>query len=94
MAEINTKAYTTVTGDYTLTTSDFLIEITGSANVTITLPTAVGIAGREFEIKNSGTGEITVDADGTETIDDALTKILVQYDAMKIMSNGTNWIIV
>lgn len=94
MADINTKAFTAVTGDYTLTTADFLIEITGAADVTVTLPTAVGIQGREYEVKHSGTGVVTVDADGTETIDGSLTQTLSQYDPMKIMSNGTNWIIV
>lgn len=82
-----------VTGDYTITDADFLINYE-SGTYTVTLPTAVGRAGQQYEIKNSGTGLITVDPDGTETIDDSLTKILRQYDAMMIMSDGANWIIV
>lgn len=85
-------SYVAKTGNYTVTAADFLIDCTGT--FTVTLLTAASIAGREFEIKNSGTGTITVDANSTETIDGDLTKTLVQYDAMKIMSNGTNWIIV
>lgn len=94
MAGIATKEYTSVSTTYTLTTADYLIECTGSSSFTITLLSAVGVQGREYQIKQSGTGTITVDAAGSETIDGSTTKLLVQYDAMKIMSNGTNWIIV
>jgi hypothetical protein len=59
----------------------------------VSLPTAVGIPGQQFEVKNSGAGTITVDPSGAETIDGASTKTLAQYDALRIMSNGTNWII-
>jgi len=85
-------AYSAKTGDYTITDSDYLINCTGT--ITISLPTAVGRAGQEYCIKNSGVGVVTVDPDGTETIDGELTKLLSQYDAMKIMSTGINWIII
>lgn len=90
---VSRKAYTNATGDYTLRTVDYLVEYTGGT-YTVTLPSAVGLQGQEFEVKNSGTGAITVDTYGTETMDDSLTKIVGQYDGMKVMSNGTNWIIV
>ena len=85
--------YIAITGNYTATDADNLIEIT-SGSPTVTLETAVGRQGQLYTVKNSGTGIATVDGDGTETIDGDLTKELIQYDAMKIMSNGTNWIIV
>jgi hypothetical protein len=49
---------------------------------TVTLPTAVGIGGREYTIKNSGSGVITVDGDGAETIDGSATRTLNQYDSI------------
>jgi len=61
---------------------------------TVTLPTAVGITGKSFTIKNSGTGVITIDADGTETIDGSLTQSLNQYHSRTVISDGTNWIII
>jgi len=61
---------------------------------TVTLPTAVGIQGKEYIVKNSGSGVITVDADGTETIDGDLTQSLNQYDSLTIVSDNTNWIII
>lgn len=90
-SQITTPAYSSKSANYTLTSADFLIEYT-SGSYTATLPTAVGIAGKEYEIKNSGTGVITVT--GSETIDDQASQTLNQYDAMKVMSNGSKWIIV
>ena len=87
------KPYAAKDSTYVITLADYLIECTANS-FTVTLPTAVGIAGREFEIQNSGTGEITVDGDGAETINATATKILRQYDAMKVMSNGSSWVIV
>lgn len=87
------KPYLAKSANYTMVDADYLVECTANT-FTISLPTAVGIVGKEYVIKNSGTGTITVDPAGSETIDGDATKELVQYDAMKIMSNGTNWIIV
>ncbi len=78
---------------YTLTSLDNIIECTANT-FTITLPTAVGIAGKQYVIKNSGSGVITVDGDGSQTIDDELTQALNQYDSITIVSNNTNWIII
>ncbi len=88
-----TYAYVAKTGTYILTASDYQIECTANS-FTLTLPTAVGIAGRVYSIKNSGSGTITVDGDGTETIDEELTQLLNQFDNLKIMSNGANWIVI
>ena len=61
---------------------------------TVTLPTAVGFAGQQFVIKNSGTGMITVTGDGSETIDGATTQTLSQFSSITVLSNGTNYIII
>lgn len=80
------------TAAYTATAADGTINCT-SGTFTVTLPTAVGITGRIYTIKNSGAGVITVDADGTETIDGATTVTLsTQYNSISIQSNGANWI--
>jgi hypothetical protein len=86
-------AYVAVTGAYTVLADDELIKCTAGP-YTVALPTAVGIEGKVYTIKNSGTGNITVDANGTETIDGSLTQVLTQYDALKIASDGANWIII
>lgn len=86
--------YAAKTGAYTLTESDYAINIT-SGTFTVTLPTAVGIAGRVYVIKNSGTGNITVDANGSQTLDGSTTVTLyARYSSITIQSDGANWVII
>lgn len=86
-------AYTFTDVNYTVLSID---RVVGCINtITIDLPTAVGILGKEYTIKNEGTGTITIDGNGAETIDGNLTINLVeQYIALTLVSNGTNWIII
>ena len=88
------SSYIAKTGTYTAGASDFCINCTANT-FTVTLPTAVGISGKQYCVKNSGTGVITVAADGAETIDGAATKILAaQYESVLVISTGANWIII
>ena len=87
-------AYTAKTANYTATATDYTINCT-SGTFTVTLPTAVGIAGKIYVIKNSGTGVITVDGDGAETIDgDVNYALSSQYESISVQSNGANWVII
>tara|TARA_R110000822_G_scaffold37030_3_gene103920 strand:- start:2620 stop:3327 length:708 start_codon:yes stop_codon:yes gene_type:complete len=62
---------------------------------TVTLPTAVGIQGTIFTLVNSGTGQITLDPNGTETINGSLTIVLRrQYISRTVQSDGTNWVVI
>lgn len=89
-----TLPLTNQTGAYTIDNTDCVVNCTANT-FTVTLPTAVGIAGQYFIIKNSGTGVITVDGDGSETIDGLANKILsVQYQSITVLSDGTNWNII
>lgn len=86
--------YELKTGDYTLLATDYLIHYTSGSHTVTLLDASTVPAGQRFMIKNSGTGTITVDGDGSQTIDDDLTASLTQYNAMGIMSDGANWIVV
>lgn len=88
---LSTAVHTTAIG-YTPTATDWLIVCT--ATLTITLPTAAGLTGKELVVKNSGTGTVTVDGYSTQTIDGSLTQILGPSDAVTIVSTGTGWVIV
>lgn len=89
-----TLPFTNQTSTYTVDNEDCVVNCT-SGTFTVTLPTAVGIEGQYFVIKNSGAGVITIEGDGAETIDGAANKTLsVQYESMTVVSNGANWIIV
>jgi hypothetical protein len=78
-----------VTGTYTILASDFFVKCTGT--FTVTLPTAVGLSGRHYHVKNVGTGTVTVDANGTETIDSALTLVLAPMDSGHVISDNVEW---
>lgn len=81
--------------DYTaLSTDEVILMSTGGTTRTVTLPAAAGVANKIFTIKkiDSGTGRVTVDANGAETIDGATTFTLyAQYDEVTITSDGSNW---
>jgi len=84
---------TTKTGNYTATTDDDTIRCNGT--LTITLPTAIGNDGKTFDIKNIGTGTVTIDGDGSQTIDGELSvSNSIQYDTITVRSNGSNWDII
>ena len=76
---------------YTLTATDVVCLCTGT--FTVTLPTAVGITGKTYYVKNVSTGTITLDGDGSETIDGETTQTLQQYDTAQVTSDGANWVI-
>ena len=70
-----------------------LVEVTANS-VTITLPTAVGIVGYSFTVKNTGSGTVTLATTSGQTIDGASTQSITQYQSLAPVSNGTNWILI
>ncbi|MFA5207147.1 MAG: hypothetical protein WC428_00455 [Candidatus Paceibacterota bacterium] len=89
--EYNT-AYTIIGAAYTAsTTNDYIIDVTGGT-FTLMLPTAVGKRGKQYIIKNSNTGVLTIACYGAQTIDGITTAtISTQYQSIRIVSDGNNW---
>ena len=87
-----TFPYTSTTGTYTIGGDDYMIDCI-SGTFTVTLPTAVGIAGKIYVVKNSGAGIITVDTTSSQTIDGILTRTLTTNGVLYVQSTGSNWII-
>jgi len=86
------KSYSGVNATLTLNETYHVVNCTNT--ITVNLPSSVTLGpGREYIIKNSGAGTITIDPDGAETIDGAATVALAQWEAVTIVSTGTNWII-
>jgi hypothetical protein len=72
------------------------VDGTGGA-FTLNLPTAVGRTGEKIVVKridNNPLNVITIDPDGSETIDGATTvPITLQWQSFTLVSDGTNWVI-
>jgi hypothetical protein len=91
-------AYTSVSTNTTLDTTHNVVSVDASGGAkTITLPTAVGIGGRQYTIRklDSSGNAVTIDGNGSETINGATTKVLAaQYDVATIISNNANWVVI
>lgn len=88
----NLSANTTLTIDH----SRVLVDAT-AANRTITLPTAVGIAGRSYTVlkSDSSSNTVTVATTSSQTINGVTTNVLAtQYKYVEVVSNGSNWVII
>jgi hypothetical protein len=94
---VSNSSVTTKTAAYTIATSDdIILADTTSAGFTLTLPTASGNTGKIFEIKkiDSTNNIVTIDGNGSETIDgDTTKKLATQNEAVTITSDGTNWVV-
>ena len=88
------ETYRAITGTDTVLAGDYTVNAT-SGTFTLTLLTAVGRQGKIYNLKNSGTGVVTIATTSGQTIDDeasgALT--LTQYANLQVQSTSTNWII-
>ncbi|MFM9793305.1 right-handed parallel beta-helix repeat-containing protein [Streptomyces turgidiscabies] len=93
-----TKSISTKTAAYTLTTADSIVtgNATGGA-FSLTLPTAVGIAGRSYTLKkiDASGNAVTVATTSSQTIDASTTySLAAQYKYVTVVSDGANWLIV
>ena len=91
--------YAAKTANYTLVASDNIIAVNGTAGAfTLTLPTAVGIAGKRYVIHrtdNTPANAVTIDGAGSETVGGSATKALyTKGETWEIMSDGSNWIVI
>jgi len=80
--------------------TDIYLVTTASSTIVATLPAAASAdaaAGRVVTIMkvDSGGGSVTIDGDGSETINGATTVSLAsQYNYRTIVSNGTTWFVI
>jgi len=81
-----TAAYTVVSGDL----GKIVNCTSGTFTVSLTAAATLG-SGFNCWIWNTGTGTITIDPSGAETIDGVSTLTLRQGEGSQIVCNGTNW---
>ena len=89
---------TTSSATYSLSTYNTMVIVDSSSNaVEVDLPTASGNAGKTVDVlaKTGATNAVTVDPNGSETINgNAASRILnVDYSNITLVSDGSNWVI-
>jgi hypothetical protein len=81
-------------GNYTATFADHgsLLLFSGTTTPTLSLPAAATVCdGFSFEVKNDGTGDLTIDPASTELINGAATAVLKAGSSGFVRCSGTAW---
>lgn len=86
-----TAAAISVTTSSALTIGRLNICNGSGSDITVTLPAVSGNAGRFIGIKITGANLVTVDANGSETIDGATTRIMWGGEAAELECDGSTW---
>jgi hypothetical protein len=82
-----------ISSTYSITTNNYIVICSGT--FTVTLPSAGTFSGQLYVIKNNGSGVITLATTSSQTIDGSTTlSMSTQYEAITVVSNGTNWSII
>lgn len=80
---------------YSILASDNVIiaNATGGA-FTVTLPTAVGVAGKHYRIYNTGTSNnVSVATTSSQTMNGVTTRKIPTKDSFHVVSDGANWLV-
>lgn len=88
--QLNTSLVST---DYSLLSTDTVVVAT-TGTFTVQLPSATGLNGHSYIIKNMGAGTVTVSGEYAETLDGSNTISLSQYDGITIMSLDSEWAVI
>lgn len=84
---------TTVATTYTIGINDYTIVC--SAAITVTLPTAIGLPGRIYNIKNTSAGTVTIATTSSQTIDGSTTRTMTTAnEVVTVQSNNANWLVI
>ena len=88
--------YRAVTGTTSITATDNTVVFTGTSNSTLTLPSAIGVAGRVYWIKNASTAlvtpTLTIATSLSQTIDGNSNWSLDEpNEIIRLISDGSNW---
>ena len=86
------KEFETVSANTTVSKPVTLVDTT-TASITVTLPKAADNEQRVFVVKDisSSVNTVTIDGDGSETIDGALTLVLGVRSQATLLCDGTQW---
>jgi hypothetical protein len=91
--QASAPAYIAKTANYTATNLDTTIDCTANS-FTVTLPTAVGISGKVYNVINSGAGTITLATTSSQVIGNispTTTITINPGEVVNVQSDGANW---
>lgn len=89
--QVSLWGYIAKTATYTATNGDYTIDCTANT-FTVSIPTAIGIVGRHYEIVNSGAGIITVSpVVGGQLFNGAASITVLAGHGVTIMSDNANF---
>ena len=90
-SDVASNIKTINTSSSVLTTDSYIL---ANGTINLTLPSTITVPGREFRIKNIGSGVITIIPQSGETIDDRANLIIGErYSALTLLSTGSSWLI-
>jgi cytoskeletal protein CcmA (bactofilin family) len=87
-------AVLSITGAATLNDTHSVVLCGGTSSYQVTLPTAVGIAGRMYQIKKTSISDytLTIGTTSSQTIDGSTSLgFSTQYNNFVVISDGANW---
>lgn len=93
----NKRQFTSITSDYSANTiNEVILADTSGGDITVTLPPAADFNRYTLHVKKmTAANMLTIDGNGSETIDGSTTAVLVtQYDCLTLVSDGTEWYII
>lgn len=86
-----------ITANHTADIAEKVINANATSGaITVSLPSAVGIAGKTYVVRKSdaSVNAVTVDPNGSQTVNGSSTHVLSsQYDTVTIVSDGSNWVV-
>lgn len=85
------SVYQAKTATYPVTAADSVIDCT-TGTFKVTLPDAATVTGREFIVRNSGTGIITIARTSSQTVDGVNADVILAGKGfLEVVSNGASW---
>jgi hypothetical protein len=83
------------TTTYSILTTDDVVLVDGTSAFTATLPTAVGVTGKQYYIKRVDqtlANAVTIATTSSQTLDGVTTrKLMTKGESFRIVSDGSNW---
>ena len=80
--------------DYPALPTDSVILVTATGK-NVTLPTAIGVAGKIFTVKLTSAGSLTISTTASQTIDGSVNLFLIGKNSyVRVISDGSNWFII